>query len=694
MTAPNVELRIERDDGPDLSGLLTFLQDEESRAFDDELNAERAVAIDFYNGEPFGDEEDGRSQYVTRDVAEVIDQATASIEAVMLSGDSAVEFDCQDKIQGRIITAAVGEEFYQGQDGQRVLHDWIKAGLMEKASVAKVCVEQRPAKRVELQLSSEELAGIEAQGGQIVAASEVGLDMWEAAVLMPQPPRFRDYVVPNEEMGIAVDARDLDEDCNYSVFKMPRTLSQLAEMGLDADGLESQTDPSGGDLSTARDGVVRSTAMSADHRTGPNRRVWLLEEYARYDLNGDGIAELLKVHRVGTKILDVEEMDEHPGVVWTPFPMPGRIVGQSLADKVMDIQRGRSVLFRQGLDSLYQSNSPRWLLPESSIGDNTVDDLLSPARPGGVIRHTGAVPPQPVTMPSVAATAFETAQVLAGEKEARTGITRLNQGLDPDTLNRTATGTAMMMNAGQQMEDYMVRNFAEAFARLMLKKYRLMRQWGRPMTVFVDGEEHQTDPRQWPEEIKIRVRVGLGTGRKDQRLAHRMNLLSITERALAGGLRIFTEQNIYNQVAGVIDDSALGMVSEFVTDPAKLGDAPEKPDPEMAKAEADAMMQAEKLKAQQADLEAKNMLAYQKQQSDIEIARQKLEYDLAAAREKAALEADLARDKAETEAHLAMEKIDREYQLALIRIANEREIADAQDDDEISDNRPGGALDE
>lgn len=200
--------------------------------------------------------------------------------------------------------------------------------------------------------------------------------------LEPRPAIFRDYVVPNEEASIAADARDLDDDCAYLQFRMPRTLSQIAEMGYDVSGLDSNDSYlSEGDLASARDGRDRSVWPTADYRTGPNRRVWLLEEYARYDLDGDGITELLKVHRVASSILHVETIDEQPGVAWCPFPMPSRITGQSLADKVMDIQRTRSVLFRQGLDNIYQSNAPRFTLNEASIGDSTIGLSHEPVEP-------------------------------------------------------------------------------------------------------------------------------------------------------------------------------------------------------------------------------------------------------------------------------------------------------------------------
>jgi hypothetical protein len=54
----------------------------------------------------------------------------------------------------------------------------------------------------------------------------------------------------------------------------------------------------------------------------------------------------------------VEEVDYQPFEYWTPYPMQGRLIGQSLADKTMDIQRVNTVLERNMLDSLYQQTAP------------------------------------------------------------------------------------------------------------------------------------------------------------------------------------------------------------------------------------------------------------------------------------------------------------------------------------------------
>src|SRR3546814_1367091 len=65
-------------------------------------------------------------------------------------------------------------------------------------------------------------------------------------------------------------------------------------------------------------------------------------------------------------------------------------------------------------------------------------------------------------------------ELMVGEQESRTGITRLNQGLDADAMNKTATGMASQSAQGAQIEQFVARNFADAMARLFAKKLRLM----------------------------------------------------------------------------------------------------------------------------------------------------------------------------------------------------------------------------
>ena len=109
--------------------LRSYLEVEENRALDTSLNEERAIALDFYNGEPFGDEEEGRSQLVTRDVAEVIDYMVVSIMRTIVSGDRVVEFRAREADQDEMAedaTELVQWQFTRDQPGYQILHDFLK----------------------------------------------------------------------------------------------------------------------------------------------------------------------------------------------------------------------------------------------------------------------------------------------------------------------------------------------------------------------------------------------------------------------------------------------------------------------------------------------------------------------------------------------------------------------------------------
>jgi hypothetical protein len=698
--------------------LLQFLSAEETRARDNTLDDQRAALLGFYNGEPYGDEEDGRSQLVTRDVAEVVDHMVVGVLRTMVSGDKVVEFEDsgddeegagasegpQQPVQPQMgglpdrpkrnkitkaqeATEAIHYLFMKKGRGYVVLHDALKAGLLEKTGWVKTYPEKQPHKRHEAVIPAELLQGSGAHEAEPVdPANEEG--DWRIAIHEPQAPKQCSVSVPNEEMLVAPDVRDL-VDPVYIAQRTPKTLSDLREMDFDVDDSVGSSDGYiDAGLSNAREGD-RSYYDQEVEREGANRRVWLLEEYARFDVNGDGIAERVCVHRVGRTILSIEEADEHPFEYWCPFPMQHRLVGQALADKVADIQRTNSVLLRNAMDSLYIGLAPRTFVNEGAIGENTIDDLLT-VRPNAIVRWKGNVEPRTLVNQDTSATAFQAIEFMIGQRESRTGITRHNQGLDADTLNKTATGMALQTAAGEQIQEYVARNFAELLvAPLFAKMYRQLRQFGQPFPMKIDGQKIMVDPRAWPEEIDITVRVGLGSGRKDQRLQYRMELLNIQQAGMAAGLAEVTPDKIYNSVKGLIEDTGLGDVDQFWADPANSPPAQPKPDPEMAKVQAELQMSAQKQGHEQELAQSRLEMDGQVNALKLQQMRETADQQSQLAHGKAAFEADLAERKFQAEMELAARRQEGEMALAQMKHAHDAEMAKAK----ISNDREGGRLD-
>lgn len=689
----------------DETALVALLQNEERLAASyrsTELADQQQAAIEYYEAMPFGDEEEGRSQVVSPDVAEVVDYMTISVLRTCISGDRVVEFEAkeeEDEEDADEATQAVNYMFMRGQDGYKVLSDWLQSGLVEKIGVLKTTAKRdvkRRRERIE-SVSEDVLASLMDEPGIKVLAvtpSDEGQEAPEAGE-QPQgmqpgqmpglraPPtytidvetskpivRYIDMPIPSEEFLFSSRMRDVD-DIGYKCHKCLKTKSDLIEMGFDRDQIE------GLPLSYSNISYdIRHTTRWQDEGLLPDtpipglEKVWLREEYVNIDMNDDGVAELVQVFRVENEILSLQEVEQNPFVVFTPFPRAHRMVGNSLADKVMDIQRIRSVILRQTLDGIYLTNNPRTWLPDECQNENTIDDLLA-VRPGGIVRGIGknGLKPEPLYEPFQTQNGMAMMEMLVGERESRTGITRLNQGLDADALNKTATGTALMQAQGQQFEEFIARNFAEGMARLFKKKLKLMIDGGDPIAVKVEGGYKTVDPKSWSDDLDVSIRVGLGSGRKDQRLAYRTQLLQYQQLGFQAGQ--VSPMHIYRNIAGWIRDASLGTPTDFWQDPQDPNAPPpqqQQPDPRMMEAQARA--QTDQAKVQIAGQEVQR-----KAQADQVTAQIKAQT--------ASMQAQTAQQKATMDAQLELRRQDMEQE-----IAHQKMVADLAG----HAFRPGGSL--
>jgi hypothetical protein len=536
---------------------LSFLQDEESRAYDGTLMSDVEAALKSYNGDEYGDEEEGRSQVVARDVAETVDYMLTSVVETFVASGRVVEFEptCEADEQATDDATETLHYLFRKKSGMRFIHDWAKAGLIEKIAIAKCCAEQKK-KRVEGLYHPAMMPdnAIQATVTDQPHPEDPSSPMIHAVTLEDLPVQFVDYYIPLEEFLVSRDARDLDSAV-YLCHLTEKSLSDLVEMGFDRETVETVEgdNPYASALAQARND---DRAYMVNDRAGSLRKVWLREEYVLYDLDGDGIAERLCVSRVGNTILTrdgklaIDVVDYQPFEFWCPYPMQGRLIGQSLADKVVDIQRVNTVLERNMLDSLYFQTAPGTYVDEDGCGDHTVDDLLT-VRPGRLVRFVNGKPPVPEIRQDVSQVAMAAIEFKIRQRESRTGITRLNKGVDEDTLNDTARGQAQLMSRGQQMERYVIRNFAEGVARLFMKKVGLLRQSGQPFQIRVDGEYRTVDPSQWPEEMEVNVKVGLGSGSKQDDVMALQTLGQVQSMLKMAGSSIVSDDNIYNACVGL-----------------------------------------------------------------------------------------------------------------------------------------------
>jgi hypothetical protein len=321
--------------------------------------------------------------------------------------------------------------------------------------------------------------------------------------------------------------------------------------------------------------------------------------------------------------------------------MPHRHVGRSYADLTMDIQLIKSTLLRGQLDNMYLANNGRYAISNRV----NLDDMLT-SRPGGVVRVDGdpGSSIMPLQHPPLPAASFSMVEYMDSMKEKRTGVTAYNQGLDANSLNKTATGIQQVMNAAAQRLELVARTFAETGVKdLFVLVHRLVRQnYTKPDIIRLRNKWVEVDPRSWKNRKDLTISVGLGSGNKDQQLMHLNSILAFQEKALALG--ITSPDKIYNALAKLTQNAGFKNPEEFWTNPAENPQQPQQQqDPNQAIIQG--QMQIEQMKAQ-----SEMQLSQQKAQADLQQEQLRSQNDLVIEREKIAAQMELERYKAQLRA--------------------------------------------
>lgn len=633
--------------------LLGILNTEEQDARDyvhGELAEKRASAYREYLRLPYGNEQDGRSSVVSSDVLDTIEGMLPDLLDVFVSSDKAVQFDPvskEDEESAAQATDACNYVFYKQNNGFMALYSAAKDGLLMKTGGLKWWWEEKrtPSFQTyrgvdEMQLAMWLAANPKAEVvekdqredplkdemGNVVSVRVVydvkvkTVETKGKVKVSPVPPD--ELLISRRHNSILLD------DCPYVAHVTRRTLSDVREMGYDVDAEDMRSAESENE---AMDRALRRpVADTADElRTdGPMAEGWLKEEYVLVDFDGDGIAERRQIIRLGDKILSNQEVSHVPIAAWTPYILTHRFDGLSVAEIVSDIQRINTEIVRQSLDNLYFANNQRLRVLTDAQGNPqaNIDDLLN-SRPGGIVREfvQGAV--NPLEQPWIGAQTLPMLEYLSTVKENRTGYTRYSQGMDSNSLNKTARGVSLIMNASQKRMKLMARIMAEALvAPTMRGVFKTMTDYCMEKLSFrLRNNYVQYDPQEWRDGYDMTINVGLGTGDKEQQHAMLMQIAQTQAQAVQAGAldKLVSMQNIYNTQARIIENAGFKDADEFWLDPSKQ--PPQQPQPPQPDPN-EVMKQQTELQKAQIDQQTKLQTAQIEAESKMRIERERMQY--------------------------------------------------------------------
>jgi hypothetical protein len=566
----------------------------------DTISHQREQAMKYYYGLPFGNEVDGRSQFVDTTVQDTIEWIKPSLMRVFASGDEMVKFNPhgpEDVAMAEQATDYVNYVFTKDNPGWEIMYSWFTDALLSKNGIVKVWWDEyEDSQREEYQGLDEISFTVLVNDDDVEVIEhteyfELGAPAHDVVIKRSSSNgKIKIENIPPSEFLISREAKSIPE-ARFVCHRVLKTLSELREMYPDQDlehddlgaGDDDMADFSGERLERYQfdKSAQFFEGWGGDATYGEDglRTYWLHESFLKTDYDGDGITELRKVCTVGSTVLQNEEIDSIPFVSITPVKIPHKFFGLSIADLVMDLQLMKSTLMRNLMDNMYNQNFGRYAVLE---GQANLDDLLT-QRPGGVVRVKSPNAVMPLNTPALEPYSFQMLEYLDGVRESRAGVSKMSQGMNENALTSHTTATAVnaVMGAAQSRVELIARNFAETGVKdLMITIYELLlKNQDKERVVKLRNEWVPVRPDVWNDKYDCTVSVALGHGSKDQQMMHLSQMIQFAGEAMKGGLSIVNEQNIYNLGAALVKAMGFQNVNDFLTDPSMVPPQQKEPTP-------------------------------------------------------------------------------------------------------------------
>lgn len=503
-----------------------------------EIGEQRNKGHSYYYGKPLGNERPGRSQHVSMDVFDAVESVKAMLMETFTADRNVCRFEAQtaeDFVPAKMATALTNYIFYRENNGSKILHDVLHDALIAKTGIVKRYYKDYYEYEEETFEGLDEASFSMLASDPAVTIMEIAEEAVMAQVQDPQtgqPVAIQQTiysgeiarkidkskvcieVIPPEDFLITPRATD-ENDADFCSHRTSRTRGELLSEGYDPElvaKLQEDKDLHE-DGSLGRDSVDNYRHDDADEVDDDRKYVTIYESYLKKYRSDLKKCVYLKVLHSRSTMLDVEMVSEKPFRYFTPFPLPHRFHGMSLADVLCDIQKTQSSLKRGVVDHTFMTNTSRFIANLSLVKNPR--DLLD-NRVGAVIDVNSPNPEsvvRPMPMPNLSGTVFQAIESLETEKEARSGMSRMARGMDSTVVSKQNSSDLItqFMNASNRRIMVMARNLAENFLKpLMFDLYKLaVENEKQEKMVQLDGQFVPVNPQFLGDRTEMTVAVAL-----------------------------------------------------------------------------------------------------------------------------------------------------------------------------------------
>ena len=650
----------------ELQGYVGAMIDDAKKYIDDSVSPNRALATKYFRGEEFGNEEEGRSSVVDMTVRDTVGKIMPAMMRTFFGGEKVVEFVPQTAMDVQFAEAATDYVNHVLNKDNNLYMEcqaaWEDA-LVRKTGIIKYYWEDNGDDEAYQLTGLDEMslnALLSDPELSVDVISNMMTDMGESYSVQvtrsARNGRVKVKALPCEEFLIDRDATNL-EDAILTAHRRMATASELIQMGYDRDLVENKA----ASVDELDDNVERRVrdpaALDYGFRSEESvKLVEYVEAYMRVDWNNDGVAELRKICCMGNdyEIVHHEAWSHPPFAIFSPIPEAHVFFGTSIFDLVGDIQKIKSNVLRNSLDSLSLSIHPRMVITEGQVNLEDVQNTEI----GAIIRQDQPGAVQSLTLPYVGKDAFPMLGYLDSLKEGRTGISKASMGLDAENLQST---TAVAVNAtiqgAQAQMELIARNFAEIGMRQLYSGVLklLIQHQDYARMVRLREEFVPIDPRAWNSNMDVSVNVPIGGSSDQEKMSSLQSIMTVQENIIGKfGINnpLVSLANYRNTINAAIEMAGFKNVDAFITQgPVEI------PPPEPKPPSADELL----VQAQREQIQAE----VQMKAADLELKRQQMVRDDDFRQDK--LEADVMMNVAEIKAKFGAQITTAEIQAMMDR---------------------------
>lgn len=438
-----------------------------------DLDGKIQVWKDEYDGKPYGNEQAGKSQIVSRDIKKQSEWQHASIIDPFVSMSDIIKatpITFEDKAAAIQNELVLNTQFCRQFPRFNFMTKAVKVLDKEGTVVIKTGWEYEDEEQdVDVPLTMWDMT----TGTQV----QVGTKTVRETVITKNQPTAT--VCRNEDIYIDPTCMDDMDKCQFVIHRYETDLSTLKQDGRYKNLTKLAREASGEDTDFDPEDETEFRFEDA-----PRKKMVVYEYWGNFDVNGDGIAEPIVCAWVGDTIIRMESNpypDEKPPFLVVPFnSVPFQMHGEANAELISDNQKVKTAITRGIIDNMAQSNNG-----QKGIKKGALDGLNRKRFMNGSNFEFNGTPNDfyDGSFNQIPGSAFDMLGLQNNEIESITGTKSFSGGITGASLGGTATGARGALDATSTRKLNIVRNISENLVK------PLMRKWMSYNAEFLDETE-------------------------------------------------------------------------------------------------------------------------------------------------------------------------------------------------------------